>query len=144
MRSMPTSAIRAEPNVTPMIDVMLVLLIIFMVVGPMLNERFAAMPPEARFAARHPDDAGEAVIGMDARGGLYLDKRPIDSTGLRRALVARFRAKPDDRVVFLRADRMLPYGKLQETMTIASSAGAHVVGLVSEQSPRTSHGQRQP
>jgi biopolymer transport protein ExbD len=132
MRSASTS-VRAEPNVTPMIDVMLVLLIIFMVVGPMLNERFAAMPPEARFATRHPDDAGAAVIGMDAHGRLYFDKRPIDSTALRRALVERFRAKPDDRVVFLRADRALPYGRLQETMAIASSAGAQVVGLVSEQ-----------
>ena len=138
MRSTPTSAVRAEPNVTPMIDVMLVLLIIFMVVGPMLNERFAAMPPDARYAARHPDDAGEAVIGIDVQGKLYLDKRPIDSTGLRRALTERFRAKPDDRVVFLRADRALPYGRLQETMGIASSAGAHVVGLVSEQPPARS------
>ncbi len=135
MRSASISAVRAEPNVTPMIDVMLVLLIIFMVVGPMLNERFAAMPPEARYSTRHPDDAGAAVIGMDARGALYFDKRPIDSIALRRVLVQRFRTKPDDRVVFLRADRTLPYGRLQETLAIASSAGAQVVGLVSEQPP---------
>jgi biopolymer transport protein TolR len=124
------SAVRAEPNVTPMIDVMLVLLIIFMVVGPTLDHGFVAKPPEAMFSTRHPDDAGEAVIGLDARGRLYLNKVPTDSSALRRALVERFRARPDDRVVFVRADESLPYARLQSTMELASSAGARVVGLV--------------
>ena len=128
------SIVRAEPNVTPMIDVMLVLLIIFMVVGPSLVDGFPAMPPDARFSNRHPDDAGETVIGMDASGQLYLDKSRTDSTTLRRRLVARFNARPDDRVVFLRADRSLPYGQLESTMALASSAGATVIGLVASRS----------
>jgi biopolymer transport protein ExbD len=135
MRSLSPSAVRAEPNVTPMIDVMLVLLIIFMVVGPTLDQGFPATPPDARYASRHPDDAGEAVIGLDAGGRLYLNKVPVDSARLRPALVERFRARPDDRVVFLRADRSLPYGQLQETMSLASTAGAQVVGLVSSEPP---------
>jgi biopolymer transport protein TolR len=124
------SIVRAEPNVTPMIDVMLVLLIIFMVIGPTLVDGFPATPPDARFTNRHPDDAGETVIGVAAGGQLYLDKVRTDSATLRRRLVARFAARPDDRVVFLRADRSLPYGTLEATMAIASSAGASVVGLV--------------
>jgi biopolymer transport protein TolR len=137
MRGMTTSAVRAQPNVTPMIDVMLVLLIIFMVVGPMLQEAFSATPPEARYSARHPDDAGEAVIGLDAQGRLFLDKVPTDSASLRRALVERFSDKPDDRVVFIRADQALPYGQLEDAMALASAAGAHVVGLVSSDAPQT-------
>jgi len=124
------SAVRAEPNVTPMIDVMLVLLIIFMVVGPTLVEG-PAVPPEARYANRHPDEPGELTLGVDAQRRLYLDKQLVDSATLRRRLEARFREHPEDRVVFLRADESLPYEVLQRTMALASRAGAQVVGLVS-------------
>jgi biopolymer transport protein TolR len=133
----PTSmtAVRAEPNVTPMIDEMLVLLIIFMVVGPTLVDGFHALPPEARYANRHPDEPGEVTLGVDAQRRLYLDKQRVDSATLRRRLEARFREHPDDRVVFLRADESLPYEVLQNAMALASSAGAQVVGLVSRPSP---------
>ena len=124
------SAVRAEPNVTPMIDVMLVLLIIFMVVGPTLVEG-PAVPPEARYANRHPDEPGELTLGVDAQRRLYLDKQLVDSATLRRRLEARFREHPEDRIVFLRADESLPYEVLQRTMALASRAGAQVVGLVS-------------
>jgi len=124
------TAVRAEPNVTPMIDVMLVLLIIFMVVGPTLVEG-PAVPPEARYANRHPDEPGEVTLGVDAQRRLYLDKQLVDSATLRRRLEARFREHPEDRVVFLRADESLPYEVLQRTMALASRAGAQVVGLVS-------------
>ena len=124
-------AVRAEPNVTPMIDVMLVLLIIFMVVGPTLVDGFRAVPPHAQYANRHPDEPGEVVLGIDAQGQLYLNKAAVDSVTLRQRLRTRFRAHPEDRVVFLRADESLPYGELQRAMQLASSAGAQVVGLVS-------------
>jgi biopolymer transport protein TolR len=124
------SAVRAEPNVTPMIDVMLVLLIIFMVVGPTLVEG-PAVPPEARYANRHPDEPGEVTLGVDAQRRLYLDKQLVDSATLRLRLEARFREHPEDRIVFLRADESLPYEVLQSTMALASRAGAQVVGLVS-------------
>jgi biopolymer transport protein ExbD len=124
------SAVRAEPNVTPMIDVMLVLLIIFMVVGPSLVEG-PAVPPAALYANRHPDEPGEVTLGVDTQRRLYLNKVLVDSVTLRRQLEARFREHPENRVVFLRADESLPYGVLQNTMAVASSAGAQVVGLVS-------------
>lgn len=123
--------VRAEPNVTPMIDVMVVLLIIFMAVGPTLVDGFRAVPPDARYANGHPEEPGEVVLGVDARGQLFLNKTPIDSATLRQRLATRFREHPNDRVVFLRADEALPYGQLQGTMELASKAGAEVVGLVS-------------
>ena len=138
MRPAP-SLVRAEPNVTPMIDVMLVLLIIFMVVGPTLAEGFRAVPPDARYANRHPEEPGEVVIGIDAQGRLYLNKAAIDSSPLFQRLSRRFLEHPDDRVVFLRADESLPYGELQGTMALASRAGAEVVGLVSRQPPAKEH-----
>jgi biopolymer transport protein TolR len=126
-----STTVRAEPNVTPMIDVMLVLLIIFMVVGSTLVDGFHAVPPAARYANRHPDEPGEVTLGVDAQRRLYLDKQLVDSATLRQRLEARFREHPDDRVVFLRADESLPYEVLQNTMALASGAGAQVVGLVS-------------
>jgi biopolymer transport protein ExbD len=125
-----STPVRAEPNVTPMIDVMLELLIIFMVVGPSLVEG-PAVPPEARYANRHPDEPGEVTLGVDVQRRLYFNKVLVDSTTLRRQLETRFREHPDDRVVFLRADESLPYEVLQNTMALASGAGAQVVGLVS-------------
>ena len=132
MNAATASPVRAQPNVTPMIDVMLVLLIIFMAVGPLLATGMRATPPEARFSAKHPDEGGDAVIGIDAMGRLYLDKMATDTTTLRARLMSRFTAHPADRVVYLRADRSLPYDRVQSVMTLASSAGAGVVGLVSE------------
>ena len=125
--------VRVEPNVTPMIDVMLVLLIIFMVVGPTLVDGFRAVPPEARYANRHPDSPREVVLGVDAHGQLYLDRTPMDSASIHRRLVTWFSERPDDRVVFLRADESLPYEQLQTAMELAAGAGADVVGLVSRQ-----------
>ena len=132
-------AVRADPNVTPMIDVMLVLLIIFMVVGPTLVGGFHAIPPAARYANRHPDEPGEVTLGVDAQRRLYLDKQLVDSATLRQRLETRFREHPEDRVVFLRADASLPYEVLQNTMALASNAGAQVVGLVA----RPSSGKRE-
>jgi biopolymer transport protein ExbD len=122
--------VRAEPNVTPMIDVMLVLLIIFMVLGPTLVEG-PAVPPAARYANRHPDEPGELTLGVDAQRRLYLNKAPVDSVTLRQRLESRFREHPEDRVIFLRADESLPFEVLQNMMALASGTGAQVVGLVS-------------
>ena len=68
MSSSSGSGVRAEPNVTPMIDVMLVLLIIFMIVVPALNAGFNAVPPEGQNITSHPEDDTDQVLGIDANG----------------------------------------------------------------------------
>src|ERR671914_657039 len=71
------SAVQSEPNVTPMIDVMLVLLIIFMVVTPALLAGFNATPPQGVNLKDHPEIEGDQVLGIDADGVYYLNKRPV-------------------------------------------------------------------
>ena len=127
--------VRPQPNVTPMIDVMLVLLIIFMAVGPLLATGIVAEPPTGTHLANHPDQPQDAVIGIDVAGRLFLDKQPVSERMLAERLAERFRRTPDDRVVYVRADQNLAYSKVQSAMAIASAAGARVVGLVSVQRP---------
>ena len=72
------ASVKAEPNVTPMIDVMLVLLIIFMVVTPALLAGFNADPPKAVNLKDHPEDANlDQVLGIDRDGNYYLNKKPL-------------------------------------------------------------------
>jgi len=75
--------VKAEPNVTPMIDVMLVLLIIFMVVTPALLAGFNAQPPQGQNLKDHPEDTeNDQVLGIDKDGNYYLNKKPIKNETL--------------------------------------------------------------
>ena len=76
-------AVKSEPNVVPMIDVMLVLLIIFMVVLPALTSGFTANPPQGINLKSHPEEDTDQVLGIDKQGNYYINKRPIpfDSIG---------------------------------------------------------------
>src|SRR3954470_14662826 len=81
------SSVQATPNVTPMVDVMLVLLIIFMVVAPALLAGFNAEPPQAQNIKDHPEDAEtDQVLGIDKDGNYYLNKKPIESANVAPAL----------------------------------------------------------
>jgi len=75
-------SVQFAPNVTPMVDVMLVLLVIFMVVAPTLLDGFRAEPPRAVNVRDHPNDSSDVVLGIDAAGRYFLNKRPIDSAAL--------------------------------------------------------------
>jgi biopolymer transport protein TolR len=135
MHAQRSVVVRAEPNVTPMIDIMLVLLIIFMTVAPLLDSGMVATPPTAHHPSEHPEDDTDAVIGVDIAGRLFFNKEPVTQSALRTRLQARFASRSDDRVVYLRADRGLSYEAVQDVMTIASVAGASVVGLITEVVP---------
>jgi biopolymer transport protein ExbD len=130
MRTNTTAGIQAQPNVTPMIDVMLVLLIIFMTIGPYLDAGFRLVPPSGQHLTKHPDESADAVIGLDVAGQLFYDKKPITEPELRLRLRARFAAAPEDRLVYVRADQGLDYARVQSAMDLASAEGARVVGLV--------------
>ena len=126
------TAVQVQPNVTPMIDVMLVLLIVFMVAAPLLVAGMPAVPPQAVNLKAHPDDPADYTLGIDRDGQYYLNKRPIVAAALEPALRRLFATRPDDRVLYLRADRSLDYGVVHSAMAVAARSGARVVGLVAE------------
>jgi biopolymer transport protein TolR len=130
------SAVKSEPNVVPMIDVMLVLLIIFMVVLPALTAGFTANPPQGINLKSHPEEDTDQVLGIDKSGNYYINKRPVplDSIG---PILKEIYANRDDYVLYVKADKDLPYSKVLDAMDIASKNGVRVVGAVSEQVPGT-------
>ena len=138
---MSTSAggtVKAEPNVVPMIDVMLVLLIIFMVVTPALAAGFQAIPPEGVNLKAHPeDDETDQVLGIDREGQYYLNKRPIRNETLEQQLRAIYETRTIDKILYVKADKNLEYEHVLNAMDVAAKAGVRVVGAISEQRPGT-------
>ncbi|HUO51349.1 MAG TPA: biopolymer transporter ExbD [Gemmatimonadaceae bacterium] len=130
--------VKAEPNVTPMIDVMLVLLIIFMIVTPLINAGFAAVPPSGINLKSHPEDPDDQVLGIDRDGQYYLNKRPIKNETLGDQLKAIFEARTEDKILYLKADRNLKYSKVLDAIDIAAHNGVRVLGAISDQAPGTS------
>jgi biopolymer transport protein TolR len=126
--------VKAEPNVTPMIDVMLVLLIIFMVVTPALLAGFNAVPPTGQNLKDHPEDAeNDQVLGIDRDGNYYLNKKPISKDAIEKEIKRIYDVRTTDKVMFLKADKELEYSKVVDATDMASKNGVRVVGLVGEQ-----------
>jgi len=129
--------VASQPNVTPMIDVMLVLLIIFMVVTPALMAGFNATPPQGQNLKDHPEDEeNDQVLGIDKDGNYYLNKKPMSKTAIE-AEIKRIYTNRDDHVMYLKADRDLPYEKVVDATDIAAKNGVTVVAMISDQKPGT-------
>ena len=120
----------AEINVTPMVDVMLVLLIIFMVTAPLLVAGVPVNLPDAR-SKPLDQDAKPVQVSLDAQGRVFIDDAEIAFAALPFALgrvAARDGGQPPQ--VFLRADRALPYGQVMRVMGELSHAGLTRVSMV--------------
>ena len=129
--------IKAEPNVTPMIDVMLVLLIIFMIVIPAINAGFNAQPPQGVNLKPHPEEDQDQVLGIAADGQYYLNKKAIKNETLPTELKRIFDARTVDKILYVKADRNLEYTKVIDALDIAAVAGVRVTGLITDQRPGT-------
>ena len=126
--------VKAEPNVTPMIDVMLVLLIIFMVVTPALLAGFNAQPQQGQNLKDHPEDTeNDQVLGIDKDGNYYLNKKPISSKAIEGEIKRIYDVRQVDKVMYLKADKDLEYSKVVDATDMASKNGVRVVGLISDQ-----------
>jgi biopolymer transport protein TolR len=120
----------AEINVTPLVDVMLVLLIIFMVTAPMLQMGIDVNLP--RVKAKSVDVAEEKlVLTVNGAKEIFLNKSKIPLPGLGAKLEAIF-ASRIDRELFLRADRNVPYGFVVEVMAEVRKAGVDKLGMITE------------
>jgi len=123
----------ADINVTPFVDVMLVLLIIFMVTAPMMTTGVALDLPRAEAPALGADDK-QLVLSITGEEKYYLGKNefPIDELKLKLAAIAK---ENPDQQVFVRADGKLPYEKVLQLLAVAQNAGVGKVGLVTQPGP---------
>jgi biopolymer transport protein TolR len=121
----------ADINVTPLVDVMLVLLIIFMVTAPLLTAGVPVNLPDAR--AKALDQEQKPVeVSLDESGRIFIDKDEIgeDALPVRLAAIAASRAVGQGPQIFLRADRKLDYGRVMRVMGELNRAGLNRVALV--------------
>ncbi|MBW7933726.1 MAG: biopolymer transporter ExbD [Gemmatimonadaceae bacterium] len=130
-----SSDVKAEPNVTPMIDVMLVLLIIFMIVIPAVNAGFNAVPPQGQNLKPHPEEDADQVLGIDASGQYYLNKKAIKNDELGSLLKAIYDERTEDKIIYLKAHNQLKYEKVIDALDIAAKNGVRVTGMITDQIP---------
>ena len=121
----------AEINVTPFIDVMLVLLVIFMVTAPLLSVSVPVDLPKTSANAVSGNDE-PLVVSINSKGELFLGETQYASNELVAKLQAVSKEKPDQRL-FVRGDRAIDYGKVMEVMGLLRDAGFTKVGLLAEQ-----------
>ena len=120
----------SDINVTPFVDVMLVLLVIFMVTAPLLTAAVDVDLPQTRAAQATGQDE-PLIVSVNAEGKTYLQETELEMEALIARLQAVTRSKPDQRI-FVRGDKALAYGKVMEVMGALSSAGFSKVALVAE------------
>lgn len=126
----------SDMNVVPYIDVMLVLLVIFMVIAPMLQQGVSVDLPKASASVLPPDKKEPIIVSVDARGAYYLNisDRPDEAMD-GRALAIRVASElrqSGGRKVFVKGDHRADYGKIVGVMVMLQRAGVQSVGLVTE------------
>lgn len=129
----------SEINITPMVDVMLVLLIIFMVTAPLLVTGVPVDLPDSKAKALKADDT-PIQVSIDAKGVVFIDQQRVPAASLPAKLAALREARSgagDDARVYVRADRSLDYGRVMEIVGEVSAAGFRKVALVSDSRPET-------
>jgi biopolymer transport protein ExbD len=132
-----SAGVKAEPNVTPMIDVMLVLLIIFMLVVPAISAGFQAIQPQGVNLKPHPEEERDQVLGIDANGQYFLNKKPIPNPQLGQLLKGIYENRTEDKLLYVKAHKDLEYSKILDALDIASRNGVAVSGMITDQQPGT-------
>ena len=126
-------SVNANINVTPMADVMLVLLIIFMITAPLIAAGFQAQMPQGINLITSEEENDDVVLGIDRQGNYYINTKPFAKEQVVATLTEIFAARTKDKILYLKADNQLRMEKIQEAVDIARRAGVRVLGAVTEQ-----------
>jgi len=129
----PGSQPMSDINMTPLIDVMLVLVVIFIITAPLLASSIKLDLPKTD-AAKPADVPKSVTVVVDAAGQAYIKDQPMTLDELARQFSASKLANPDTEVQ-LRADRIVPYGRIVEVMGAAQKAGLNRIGFVADNTP---------
>jgi biopolymer transport protein TolR len=123
--------IKSDINVTPLVDVMLVLLIIIMIIAPMLQKGVELNMPYATNTQDKPDTADQTVVAVDAMGKLYVNTKQYPEDQVVPRLKAIMETKTD-KTVYLKGDKDAKYGAIMQMMDALRHAQIDTVGLITE------------
>ena len=124
----------SDINMTPLIDVMLVLLVIFIITAPMMLSAVKVDLPKVNAAASSQSDAQPLAVTIDQAGAVYVQEQRLQGAALQQALQQAAQRNPATEVQ-LRADAAVPYGRVVEFMALANAAGLSRIGFVTEKPP---------
>ena len=125
-------SVMSQINVTPFVDVMLVLLVIFMITAPMMQQGMQVNLPQTDAKAMNVKDE-PVVVTIDRNGRAFLDNAEIPRGQMKTKLTALFASK-SKKEVFLKADRDVPYGEVIRAMAEIKGAGVERLGMLTEPS----------
>jgi len=123
--------IKSDINVTPLVDVMLVLLIIMMIVAPLLQQGVPVTLPLAANSSEKPETQDQTVVTIDRNKDVYLNAKPVAS-GQLEARVKEVLEDKSDKIVIIKADEETPYSAVMDTMDELRHAGIEDMGLITE------------
>ena len=131
--------VKADINVTPLVDVMLVLLIIMMVVAPMLQKGVDVKLPQAANTVDKPETQEQTVIAITASRGVFLNAKPVREEELAAKVQESLESKKD-KTVLIKGDEDAPYSAIMAAMDELRKAQIEYIGLVAEKRARAAGG----
>ena len=123
--------VKSDINVTPLVDVMLVLLIIMMLVAPMLQQGVQVTLPKATNTTDKPEQSGQTVLAISKNKDFYLNAKPVPEADLARRVNELLENKTE-KIVVIRADEEVEYGAVMAAMDQLRQAGIEDIGLITD------------
>ncbi len=139
MRLGEPARLQAVINVTPLVDVVLVLLIIFMVMAPTLSKGPDVDLPNTKKPREQGDERSRILVTIDQAGGLWIEDQPVPAERFSESLRAVAGDDPDLKVV-IRGDARLRLGEVRQAMLVIEQAGFHGVGLIAKRAGAKAQG----
>ncbi len=127
--------VNADINVTPMADVMLVLLIIFMITAPLIAAGFYATMPQGVNLIKSEEKPDDVILGIDNQGHYFVNTHPRSKADAAAELKQIYAARTKDKILFLKADQNLKMSTIQDAVTMARAAGVAVISAITDQQP---------
>ena len=124
--------VKSDINVTPLVDVMLVLLIIIMLVAPLLQQGVSVKLPVASNTIDKPETQGQTVVAIAANKSMYLNARPVQEGELA-TKINELLENQKEKIVLIKADEEVEYGAVMAAMDQLRQAGIEDIGLITEQ-----------